>query len=99
MLGIMGYSDTHCLIFDVDKRKVAISKRGVCQLESFDYLQEWQLIWTEQELGRRIFAFDIRLVIYTADPQQPSLTVRVPTLQYGRVWESKLVLLIFNNAS
>lgn len=99
-LGILGYSDTHCLIFDADKRKVAISTRGVCQLESFDYLQEWQLFWIEKKLGNNVFAFDVRLVIYTADPQHPSLTVRVPTLAYGKAWESKLAMLIFNsNAS
>ncbi len=96
MLGILGYSDTHCLIFDIDKRKVAISTRGVCELENFDYLQEWQLIWVEKQFGKRVFASDIRLVIYTTDPQHPSLIVRVPTLEYGKAWESKLVMLIFN---
>lgn len=97
-LGILGYSDTSCLMFDVDRRKVAISRRGACQLESFEYLQEWQLSWIEKRLGKHMLAFDVQLMIYTIDVRQPVVIVRVPTLQYGKALESKLAMLMFSQS-
>ena len=95
-MGILGYPDTSCLMFDVDRRKVAISRRGTCELESFEYLQDWQLSWIEKRLGKGMFAFDVRLMIYTVDLRQPVVILRVPTLQYGKALESKLAMLMFS---
>ena len=94
MLGPFSYPNSYCLIFDTEKRKVAISRHGACDIQDIEYIREWQLHWTERSHGSSVSMTDPYLVLGTSDLNRPILKVRLASVNEGREWERRLGILV-----
>ena len=93
MMGEFGQPNSYCLLFDPEKGKVAVTQFAYCAVHDLDYIQEWQLHWSEKSVGGTAIASDPYLIIGTSDLHRPTLTVKARTLAQGRDWERQLSIL------
>ena len=94
MLGPFGLPNTYCLIFDTERRKVAVSYLGFCEVHDFDYIRTWELRWIEKSIGGRRALSDPHFLIGTSDVNRPTLTIRVPSMREGEDWNQRIGLLL-----
>lgn len=96
MMGKFGAADSYCLIFDAERRKVAITLHYYCSVQDFDYIREWQLHWSEKTIGSTLVKSDPYLLIGTSDLQRPTLKVKARSVRQGQEWDRQLGILTGN---
>jgi hypothetical protein len=94
MMGDFGRADSECLLFDVEKKKVAITRLSFCSVKDFDYIRDWQLHWTQKTIGGSLITKDPYLLVGTSDLQLPTLKVKAPSVSKGHDWDSQLSILM-----
>jgi len=93
VMGEYGAANSFCLLFDTEKRKVAVTTHNFCSIQDLEYLAEWQLHWNERSIGGTLVQENPFLLIGTSDLQRPTLKVRARTVAQGRDWERQLSIL------
>lgn len=94
MLGPFAHPNTYCLIFDTERRRVAVSYLGFCEVHEFDYIRTWELRWIEKSIGGGLVHSNPHVLIGTSDVKRPTVTVRLSSMREGEDWDQRLGLLL-----
>jgi hypothetical protein len=99
MLGPFAHPNTYCLIFDVERRKIAVSYLGHSEVHDFDYIRTWDLRWIEKSIDGHVSESKPHLLLGTSGVQRPTLTVQLRSMREGHDRNQRLALLLDERAA